>query len=117
VTINKSDAYTYLFALALAYIPVNIANYILDPKGRRFPTAHWKKLWPTLVGVVMITLGIVPFNIAFSYGLASLVTPISSSYVIITVILAYFFLKEQLTKMHVIGIAVSVLGIVLLGIS
>lgn len=117
VTIARSDAYTYLFALGVMYVPVTIAFYLFDSKGRKLPSMKWSKLWPTVLGVSMMEFGFIPFNVAFSYGLASLVSPLSSSYVIITVVLAYFFLKEKLTKMHVAGILVSVIGIILLGVT
>lgn len=117
VMINRSDAYTYLFALGLAYVPIAIGNFILDPKGRKLPRVPWGKLLPTLIGTFMIELGIIPFNLSFQYGLASLAGPVSSSYIVITAVLAYFFLHERITRLQTIGIAVAAAGTIALGIA
>lgn len=116
VAINKSNAYTWLFFLALAYLPCAFINFLLDKKGRFIPEFNLKKLLPSIIGVAMIGIGIIPFNLAFQYGLASLVGPISSSYVVLTAILAFVFLKERINRIQLLGILSTFSGIVLLGI-
>lgn len=116
VGIGKSNAYTWLFFLALAYIPCTLVNFLIDKKGRIIPKFNLRKFMPTIIGVAMVGLGIVPFNLAFQSGMASLVAPVSSSYVVLTAVLAFFFLKERISKIQLAGILSTSLGIILLGI-
>jgi drug/metabolite transporter (DMT)-like permease len=46
-----------------------------------------------------------------------LTAPITSSYCLVTIILARIFLKERLTKKQYLSLAFLVIGIALLGIS
>lgn len=117
VTINRSDAYTYLFALGLAYVPVALVNYLLDAKGRRMPKFTLPAFMPTIIGTGLIAMGFITFNLAFSSGLASLVGPISSSYVAILAILALVFLKEKITRIQLVGVIAAAVGVVLLGVA
>lgn len=116
VAINMSNASTWLFFLSLAYIPCAILNFLLDKKGRQITEFNFQKFLPTLLGVTMISIGIIPFNLAFQYGLASLVGPVSSSYIVLTAVLAFVFLKEKINKIQFLGITSTAIGIILLGI-
>jgi drug/metabolite transporter (DMT)-like permease len=117
VSINRSDAYTFLFTLSVAYIPVILVNILIDPKGRKFPQLSWSTFLPAITGNGMIAIGYVTFNMAFSLGLASLVAPISSSYVAILAILALIFLKEKINRMQLFGILAAAVGVILLGVA
>lgn len=116
VGISKSNAYTWLFFLALAGLPWVFINFLIDKKGRVIPEFKLQKFVPTIIGVAMVSIGIIPFNLAFQYGLASLVAPVSSSYVVLTAVLAFIFLKEKINKVQLVGILSTSLGIILLGI-
>ncbi len=116
LAVNQSDTYTWLFTLGLAYLPVLLLNYLLDKKGRVLPKMSFKEFWPSLLGTAMVSGGMVFFYLAFADGLASLVAPVSSSYVVLTAVLAYFFLKEKINKVQLLGIISTSLGIMLLGI-
>ena len=62
------------------------------------------------------TLGTLTFTIAV--GISPILTaPITSSYCMVTIILAHIFLKERLTKKQYMSVAFVVVGIALLGIS
>ena len=62
------------------------------------------------------TLGTMAFT--FAVGINPILTaPITSSYCLVTIILARIFLKEKLTKKQYISLAFLVVGIALLGIS
>jgi drug/metabolite transporter (DMT)-like permease len=62
------------------------------------------------------TLGTMAF--IFAVGINPILTaPVTSSYCLVTIVLARIFLKERLTKKQYISLAFLVLGIVLLGVS
>jgi uncharacterized membrane protein len=116
VTINQSDTYTYLFSYGLAYLSIAFILLFLDKKGRKLPTFNKKLYLPTLVGVTIMETGLFFFYLAAGNGLISLVGPISSLYVAITVVLAWMFLKEKITKIQTLGIISSVAGIILISL-
>lgn len=106
----------YIFSYALAFITVVILSVFIDKTERVLPKFNFKTYMPTIVGVTMIEIGLVVYYLALSKGLASLVTPISSIYVAITVVLAHIFLTEKITKIQILGVLFSVAGIILIGI-
>ena len=61
------------------------------------------------------TLGTMAFTFAVALN-PILTAPITSSYCIVTIILARIFLKEQLTKKQYLGLAFLVIGIALLAV-
>lgn len=117
VTINDIGPYNYLFLLPIFYIPVNLVLFLIDKKGRQTPRFNFQQFLPTFIGVLMIEIGIIFFNLGFAHGQASLVTPLSSSYAAIAVVLALIFLKEKVTKIQLSGIILTIIGIILFGVS
>ena len=116
VVINRIPMGNYFLIYAAAGLPGMLAAFILDKKGRVFPKLS-KSLWLfASLGGLLFVLGNVFFFMAFSKGPASLVAPVSSSYQAITVVLAFIFLKERLRKVQALGVALAVLGIILIGI-
>ena len=62
------------------------------------------------------TLGTLAFTVAV--GISPILTaPLTSSYCLVTIVLARIFLKERLTKKQYLSLALLVLGIALLGVS
>lgn len=115
LALSKSDVHTFMFVFALGYIASMIFLYIVDKKERNFPKMNQRKMIPTLSGTFLMEIGTLFVYLAFSLGKASLVSPVSSSFAAVTVILAVIFLREKLTKTQVIGIILAVLGIILIG--
>lgn len=60
-------------------------------------------------------LGLLFLYIAFDKGPASLVSPVASTYPAITAVLAYFYLKEKISRINFFGILMVTLGVVLVG--
>lgn len=114
---NQTDLYTYLFIYGFSSLFVAGIVWFFDKKGRKLPPFTKEHYLPTLIGVGMIEFGFFLFHLALNGGLASLVTPISGIYVAITAILAWIVLKEKITKMHAVGIALAAIGVILIGIS
>jgi transporter family protein len=115
VAIERTDTFTYIFAYPIGSAVVTTLNYLLDKRGREMPSLRQKGSLPTLIGVTTIEIGLFFFYLAIGSGLISLVSPISSVYVAITVILAYIFLHERINKIQAIGILFSFTGILLVG--
>lgn len=60
--------------------------------------------------------GNVFFNWGLEKGMAAMVTPVSSAYPVLTVLLSWIFLKEHLKKNQLLGIGLVVAGVILLAI-
>ena len=115
--INKIGVYNYIFFLSIASNFMSGLNYIVDKKSRKLPSKNPKLYIPTIVGTAVSLIGSFQFLLAFQYGKASLVTPVSSIYPALTVILAIKFLKEKLIKRQLIAVGITVVGLILMGIS
>jgi len=66
---------------------------------------------------IAFLFGNAAFNIGLEKGLVSIVTPISSAYPVITVLLAWLFLKEHLKRNQLLGIALVITGVIILAVS
>jgi drug/metabolite transporter (DMT)-like permease len=65
---------------------------------------------------VAFLFGNAAFNLGLEKGLVSIVTPISSAYPVITVLLAWIFLKEHLKRNQLLGIALVITGVTILAV-
>jgi bacterial/archaeal transporter family protein len=68
--------------------------------------------WVIVAAVTAIT-GLVAFYIALSSGQASKVVPISGAYPAVTLILSALFLRERLSVGRAVGVALVVIGVVI----
>ena len=114
--INNTALGDYFLVYAFATVPGMFMAYLIDKKGRVLPKLSVKIWFMVIVGAILLELGNVFFFTAFSFGPASLVSPVVSSYQAITVVLALIFLKEKLRKVQAVGVALAVLGIILIGV-
>ena len=114
--ITRVGVGNYFLFIGLAYIPPNLLCFVLDKKGRVWPKIKLSR-WPFLLtGAALLVLGSGFFFTALSLGPASVVAPVSSLYAVITVILSFIFLKERLTKVQALGVALAVLGVVFISV-
>lgn len=116
VVIDRIGVGNYFLIYGVAYLPGLIVSFVLDKKGRVIPKLPVRDWAISLLGASMITGGSIFFFMAFSKGPASLVAPVASSYTALTVILSLIFLKERLRKIQAIGVALAILGIILIGV-
>jgi uncharacterized membrane protein len=68
----------------------------------------------SLVGIFILNIGGLAFTLALSIGQASIIVPLSSSYLVIVTILSWLFLKEKMNALKIFAIAVVVAGIMAL---
>lgn len=109
---NLSNA-TYLMLLATSQVIVVMLwkLFIRDP----IPRIRWDKFKYSIIGIILLNIGNIAFYIALQKGLASLVVPLSSSYVLIMVALSVIWLKEKVYGHQFVGIVMAVLGVILAG--
>mgnify|MGYP000440744089 CR=1 FL=1 len=73
-----------------------------------------KNILPALIGMGFLeALGILATSYGITHGDIILVSPISSALTVVTVALAVIFLKEKVSRVQLLGIAMTVAGIVL----
>lgn len=110
-----SDGNTFTFLMGLSYVPALLICALFDKKGRNIKKMKWKSSAISLIGVGMIEFNLIPLNLAFATGPASLVSPVSTLNSVIMVIFAVKFLKEHITKIQYLGIATTIAGTILIG--
>lgn len=102
--------------LTAFYLRTIIALFLItSSKIKKTKFSYPKKgILLTLFAIgILDTFGFLFFLYGIKIGLLSLVGPIGNSYAGVTVILAYFFLKEKLEKNQKIGVILLLLGIIL----
>ena len=88
--------------------------FVLSDSSRLF-LQPWGVLGGVLLGVVN-ALATISLYKGFEVGRLSVVSPIASCSPVVTVLLAVSFLGERLTKEHILGISLVMIGIVLVSI-
>ena len=114
VGLTKFDQYTFFLAFSLSAIPSFFITALFD-NHKVIPNLKLGQLIPTLSGTFLIELGLLFLYLALASGPVSIVSPVSSAYVAITVILASIFLREKVNQQQAIGIGATVIGIIVLG--
>ena len=102
---------------SLGFLVVAICMWLYMLIAKKYKYNPFKKKELVRCGAATSeTLGTMTYIFAIA-GNPILTAPITSSYCLVTVILARIFLKERLTKKQYLSVAFVIVGIVLLGIS
>jgi uncharacterized membrane protein len=117
ISINHIGSYSHIFWIALIGNGMSGFNFLIDKKNRSFPPLHRRQGIPTILGIAVNLFGALLFLLAFDYGRVSLITSVSSIYPAFMAILAVRFLKEEIHLRQWIGIAVAIVGLILLGLA
>lgn len=113
----RVDGFTFTFFVYLMYIPPLVIIMAIDKKGRKFEKLkNRSSLLYTVMGIFFIEVGLIAIALAYQHGQASLVSPVVSTHMLITALLAAFFLKERLLTIQRIGILVTLIGVSIIGI-
>jgi transporter family protein len=103
------------------WVVVNIVGMLLCLviliKYKNIIITEQKILGYAIISAVLVVIGSLLLYYALYKGKASIVVPLSSIGPAITVALSILFLKETLTVSQMIGIALIIVGIILLSIS
>ena len=89
---TETDGFTFTFFVYLMYIPAFLVLMIFDKNGRKFKMVKdQSSLLFTILGIFFIEAGLIAIALAYQYGLASLVSSVVSTHMLITALLAMFF--------------------------
>lgn len=69
---------------------------------------------PLVISVIILGAGDLAYNYAAGQGLISVVAPIAGSFPVLFVLLAFLIFKDKITRQQILGIATTLVGIVLL---
>ena len=110
------DAYGWFLPTFIAVACFPIILLFLKQKKEKFQIPTSKKI---LFATFMVALLIRAGDFSFNYGLSlpdasSIVAPIANSAPILFVITSYFIFRDKLTRQQVLGIIITIIGIVLL---
>jgi len=95
-----------------------IFSLLLSPNLKKIHgNLKWGVFFSVLVGVLSATAAIAQYTSFSKGGLASIVIPIISLAALITLILARFVFKDKPNKYQYLGIALSMVAIVLFNIT
>ena len=110
-TLNEDSANV---AYELTFLAAGIVSFIflLVKKQRFLPKAEG----PKYIGAIFETAGQLAYIYALASGESALAAPIISSYCLASVLWSRLFLKEKLSWKHYGCIAITILGIVIMGI-
>lgn len=110
-----------LFAFYATSAMITPTLYILlrrERLQRQRPAFRPRTAWMLgATGLAINVAGAYAFSFALETGSASLVVPISSAYPVITVILAVALLKERIDKLHLVPLAMVIVGLVMIGMT
>lgn len=115
LAVNRIGAYSSILFMSAASNLFSILNYLIDKRARPVPNLYGKGVIHTFVGLATMLTGSLLFFLAFGYGKASLVTPVSSIYPAIVLILARRFLNERVSLRQGSGIAITIIGLIITG--
>lgn len=79
----------------------------------KFPVISLTSLVIILIGAFLNIVALLAFYRGMQIGTVSIISPISSSYAVITVILSLTFLNEKITALQAAGIILAIFGTVL----
>lgn len=88
-----------------------IFYFLAGPQGFFIESSVW--LW-MLVAVFTNGVAIILIRFALQRGGAGIIIALTATYPIVTMILAFIFLKEYLSPMQIVGIGITTLGVVFL---
>jgi uncharacterized membrane protein len=112
VIINKIDVSAFSLYLNTAQIAAGIILKLLF-EGRDLSFAGLKSRY-SLIGLFVMNIGGLTFTIALSMGQASIIVPLSSTYLALVTIFSWLFLKEKMGPLKVSAIVLVMAGIMML---
>lgn len=113
--IDRTSAESFLFALALAQIPVALIYLRMEKQSlRQFVSfaKNYSKYKFAILGSFFNIICVLFLWLAFQRTFASIASPLTATYPVIILVLAHLFLKEKISRKDLIGLAITFLGII-----
>jgi len=104
------------FLDSIAGTALSVAWLYPKLKGKVKPAFKKYYLYPTANAITGV-VGTLAFSLALTKGNSSLVAPIAGSYGAFFAVLSYLVFKEKLNKLQIVGVIVTLIGIVSLSIA
>ncbi|UCF81605.1 MAG: DMT family transporter [Acidobacteriota bacterium] len=108
-TENASEGNMALFGFIGYCLPLAVYGAYKE-KDWKFPKRQMALAFTPLM---MIAIGDVILIISYKYGLASIVTPVSGAYPALTIVYAFFVLKEKLTPLQWVFVTIIFVGMLM----
>ncbi len=113
--IDRTSVESFMFALALVQVPVALIYLKLEKqKISQFSETikNFEKYKFAILGSLLNIIAVFFLWLAFSSSNLSVVSPLTSIYPGITILLAYIFLNERIKLKDFIGLVIIVIGVV-----
>jgi len=75
---------------------------------------HTEGVWALILGLVLYACGALIMIVAYKYGKLSVLQPMLCLAYVFAIFIGVFILQESITPLRLIGIAVVILGVVLI---
>ncbi len=114
IAVGEVGNSTYLMILAITQVMVVILwKLIIRDK---IPKINFPTLSVAGLGILLLNIGNIAYYIALEKGLASVVVPLSNSYIVLLVIMSVIVLKEKISRHQLFGIATVIIGVILINL-
>ncbi len=114
IAVGEVGNSTYLMILAITQVMVVILWKLLIRD--KIPKFNIQTLGISGIGILLLNIGNIAYYIALEKGLASVVVPLSNSYIVLLVIMSVIVLKEKITRHQLFGIATVIIGVILINL-
>jgi len=109
--INKFNPYSYSLAFVVGWLFIALLLLAFDRK--HIEIRRSKDFLYLILGTVFLFVGYIFLHLALKSGKVSIVTPITASSAAISLLLAFVWLKEKVTRYQIAAVFLIVLGVVL----
>lgn len=115
LAVNEVGNTTYLLLLAVFQVLVVLIwrLFIKEP----FPKLQLRESGYSFMGIVLFNMGNIVYYVGLEKGLASIIVPLSNTYITVTVILSLLWLKEKISRHQLISIGCIIIGVILVGLN
>ncbi len=108
--ITDFNPYSYSLAFVIGWVIVSIILGIFDRKNVKINFS--KDFLYLCLGTIFLFSGYIFLHLALKDGLVSVVTPITSASAVISLLLAFIWLKEKIFKHQLIGAILVISGVI-----
>lgn len=113
--IDQTSASVFLFGLAFAQLPISLGYLRVEKQSlSQFKDifSKWSKYKFSIIGSFFSAFGLIFLWLAFEQTQASIASPLTGSYPAIMIVLALTWLKEKPSKIELLGVVATVVGVI-----